>query len=400
MSGERGGDQAVRRRARTATQLKIFINYRREEASFPAHQLYDALVQHFGEHQVFIDVDTIEPGLPFNEVIDREVGSCDVLVAVVGRDWLTLTDEKGHRRLDKPDDWVRLEIEEALERGVRVIPALLRGAEPPTSEELPESLRPLARLQAVSLSDDARWRDDVMRLIRVLERIGETRARRDEQSAEAEGSRFRRAPLLIGALAGVVAAAVAVPVFALGHGKDGSSSGPVDHALPKLGFGDYVMVSGISVNCLVSPTAAPVGAIECYRTNASGIRPRSYSGFVSDAGAYVFYYDGKLKYHHVYDKDNPPTLPVAAVKAPANPRNVGAEGRAIGASQTLRVLNTHVRCRTSKPSPHLSVTCFYADTDGEPAARSYAIVVDKAGVTLAVVTANGRLRPVDRQLNP
>ena len=179
MSEEQGGGGEGL--AEATHPLKIFINYRREEASFPAHRLYEDLAERFGEEQVFIDVDTIEPGLPFDEVIEREVGSCDVLLVMIGPHWLELTDESGRRRLDKPDDYVRLEVEAALGRGVRVIPALLREAGPPSSDELPESLKRLARLQALPLSDDRRWREDVERLIRLLKKLQEVKAKAAEE---------------------------------------------------------------------------------------------------------------------------------------------------------------------------------------------------------------------------
>jgi hypothetical protein len=182
VSDEQGGGGDLADAAATPP-LKIFINYRREEASFPAHRLYEDLAERFGEEQVFIDVDTIEPGLPFDEVIEREVGSCDVLLVMIGPNWLELTDETGRRRLDKPDDYVRLEVEAALRRGVRVIPALLREASPPSSDQLPESLQRLARLQALPLSDDRRWREDVERLIRLLKKLQEVKAEAAEQAA-------------------------------------------------------------------------------------------------------------------------------------------------------------------------------------------------------------------------
>src|SRR5215831_16515157 len=100
----------------------IFVSYRRHESRDFAGRLYDRLAGRFGEGQVFIDVDTIEPGVDFAEAISREVATCQVLVAVIGPNWLTATDERGRRRLDDPDDLVRLEIEAALARDVRVIP--------------------------------------------------------------------------------------------------------------------------------------------------------------------------------------------------------------------------------------------------------------------------------------
>jgi ABC-type amino acid transport substrate-binding protein len=148
---------------------RIFISYRREETAYPAGWLFDRLADRFGGGQVFKDVDSIEPGDDFVEVITRAVGSCDVLLALIGGEWLTITDAHGRRRLDNPDDFVRLEIEAALERGVRVIPILVDGARMPTAEELPASLARLVRRQALELSP-ARFDHDLGRLLRVLDR--------------------------------------------------------------------------------------------------------------------------------------------------------------------------------------------------------------------------------------
>src|ERR1700747_1122745 len=106
----------------------IFVSYRRQDSSHLAGRLYDHLADRFGEGQVFMDVDTIEPGLDFAEEVTRAVAACQVLVAVIGPAWLTAADGRGRRRLDDPDDFVRLEIETALVRGVRVIPVLAQGA--------------------------------------------------------------------------------------------------------------------------------------------------------------------------------------------------------------------------------------------------------------------------------
>jgi TIR domain len=106
---------------------RIVISYRREETAYPAGWLFDRLADRFGGGQVFKDVDSIDPGDDFVEVITRAVGSCDVLLALIGGEWLTITDAHGRRRLDNPEDFVRLEIEAALERDVRVIPILVDG---------------------------------------------------------------------------------------------------------------------------------------------------------------------------------------------------------------------------------------------------------------------------------
>src|SRR6516162_9817312 len=88
---------------------RIFMSYRREDAAYPASWLYDRLASHFGRDQVFKDVDSIELGDDFVEVITAAVGSCDVLLALIGDRWLAITDSGGRRRLDDPDDFVRLE---------------------------------------------------------------------------------------------------------------------------------------------------------------------------------------------------------------------------------------------------------------------------------------------------
>ncbi len=155
---------------------RIFISYRREETAYPAGWLYDRLADRFGGGQVFKDVDSIQLGDDFVEVITSAVGSCDVLLALIGDQWLTITDEHGRRRLDDPDDFVRLEIEAALTRNVRVIPILVDGARMPRADELPGSLARLVRLQALELSP-ARFDFDTGRLLKVLDRtLAEVRA--------------------------------------------------------------------------------------------------------------------------------------------------------------------------------------------------------------------------------
>src|SRR5215469_5606905 len=133
----------------------IFISYRRQESSHLAGRLYDRLADRFGEGQVFIDVDAIEPGVDFAEAIRRAVAACQVLVTVIGPNWLTATDQRGGRRLDDPDDLVRLEIEAALARGVRVIPILVAGAVMPGRQDLPESLAGLARRNALIIRHES-----------------------------------------------------------------------------------------------------------------------------------------------------------------------------------------------------------------------------------------------------
>jgi len=148
---------------------RIFMSYRREDADYPAAWLFAELVSHFSRDQVFKDVDSIDLGDDFVEVITNAVGSCDVLLALIGRRWLTITGQDGRRRLDNPDDFVRLEIEAALTRNVRVIPILVEAAQMPRAGELPASLAKLARRQALELSSN-RFTLDTQRLLKTLDR--------------------------------------------------------------------------------------------------------------------------------------------------------------------------------------------------------------------------------------
>ena len=150
----------------------IFISYRRDDSAGYARAIYDQFVQHFSTERVFIDVDAIEPGLPFDEALERAVGKCDILLAIIGRRWLD-QQESTSSRLHDPNDFVRLEIAAALSRNVRVVPVLLDGASMPTEQQLPEPLRALARRNAIEVSN-SRFKSDVARLISAVSKaLGE-----------------------------------------------------------------------------------------------------------------------------------------------------------------------------------------------------------------------------------
>ena len=164
---------------------RVFISYRRDDTAYPAGWLYDRLANQYGGGQVFKDVDSINLGDDFVQAITAAVGSCDVLLALIGKLWLTLTDESGQRRLDDPDDFVRLEIEAALTRNVRVIPILIDGARMPRLDELPDSLVSLGRRQALELNPN-RFEYDTGRLLKVLDMaVADVRAAEDDEAATA-----------------------------------------------------------------------------------------------------------------------------------------------------------------------------------------------------------------------
>jgi hypothetical protein len=160
------------------TPGRIFISYRRDETGFPASWLYERLATRFGSDQVFKDVDSIELGDDFPEAIANAVGACDVLLVLIGAQWIAITDEVGRRRLENSDDFVRLEIEAALQRKVRIIPILVGKAKMPHPNQLPASLGKLVHRQALEL-DPNRFEADSLRLVRVVEKtLAEEEARR------------------------------------------------------------------------------------------------------------------------------------------------------------------------------------------------------------------------------
>ncbi|MDT3777260.1 toll/interleukin-1 receptor domain-containing protein [Nitrospira sp. MA-1] len=142
----------------------IFISYRREDSIAYASWLFDLLADRFGEKQIFMDIDTMKVGLDFMEQIEKAVQSCDVLIAVIGKTWVKIQDEEGLRRLDNPEDFVRVEIQAALERNIPVIPLLVGGAGMPKATDLPDPIAKLARRHAMNMSDE-RFRADATRLI-------------------------------------------------------------------------------------------------------------------------------------------------------------------------------------------------------------------------------------------
>jgi TIR domain len=145
----------------------IFISYRRDDAEGQAGRLFDDLTRTFGTEAVFMDVAAIEPGRDFRLAIDQQVASCGVLLAIIGKSWITAKDESGARRLDNVMDFVRLETASALKRDIPVVPVLVQGATMPRGNDLPGDLKELAYRNAVELTH-ARWDSDVELLIKAL----------------------------------------------------------------------------------------------------------------------------------------------------------------------------------------------------------------------------------------
>jgi TIR domain len=145
---------------------RVFISYRREDCMPHALLLAEKLQSH-ANAEVFLDIESVAPGVSFPELIEREIASCDVALVLIGDDWLQITDSDGAQRIRDPQDWVHIEIRSALERGVLTIPVLVEGAAMPRPQDLPEPISHLAFRHAVDLRD-ATFGSDFERLARAL----------------------------------------------------------------------------------------------------------------------------------------------------------------------------------------------------------------------------------------
>jgi hypothetical protein len=146
---------------------KVFISYRRDDSAGYAGRVHDRLAHEFGSDLLFMDVDSVPLGVNFIKVLRDEVAKCEVLLAVIGPNWLNANDEAGHRRLDHPHDFVRIEIAAALQRNISVIPILLDGATIPKANQLPKDLRELAVRNGLEIRH-ASFHSDMDKLIRGL----------------------------------------------------------------------------------------------------------------------------------------------------------------------------------------------------------------------------------------
>jgi len=146
---------------------KIFISYRRQDAQAAAGRIFDHLSASFAKPDVFMDVDSIEPGADFVALLEERMSQCEALIAVIGPNWTDVTDRDGNRHLNGRNDYVRLEIESALKRNILVVPVLVDGARMPDEANLPDPLKPLARRNAAEVSHH-RFHDDTEKLSRFL----------------------------------------------------------------------------------------------------------------------------------------------------------------------------------------------------------------------------------------
>lgn len=148
----------------------IFISYRRREALKEARAVFEKLSREFGAGRVFIDLESLDYGVDFVESLDRQLQHCEVMLVLIGPGWLDSPYGHGGRRLDDPNDFVRIELRTALQRNIRVVPVLFDGAPMPRTVDLPADLEPLARRNKIDL-DFHRFDADIGRLIGSLRKL-------------------------------------------------------------------------------------------------------------------------------------------------------------------------------------------------------------------------------------
>ena len=202
----------------------LFISYRRGDAAGHAGRLSDRLVARFGEDRVFIDVEDIKPGDDFEHAIERTLSQCDHLLAVVGPHWLKALNE----RAGDANDLVRREICSAMEKGIRVIPILVGGAQMPRQIDLPPELRAFGRCDAIEIDDD-NFDQDARRLLDFL-------AGTSKPAPGPARQWWRLAP--IWATVALILALVGFRALGPERGRQGSRPG-VSRSLPALTYGSW-----------------------------------------------------------------------------------------------------------------------------------------------------------------
>lgn len=130
---------------------ELFVNYRRSDSAWAAGRIGDRLSAALGSDSVFLDTITIEPGVDFVEAIGDHIEECNVLLSVIGDNWIEILQS----RQTQANDFVRIEIAQALARGVRIVPVVVDNAQIPSESDLPEDLKSLARLNAVRITSDS-----------------------------------------------------------------------------------------------------------------------------------------------------------------------------------------------------------------------------------------------------
>src|SRR4030095_15739572 len=145
----------------------IILSYRREDSAGVTGRIFDRLIQEFGTDRVFMDIDSMPAGVDFHDHLQEILEDCGALLVIIGKSWRSQRKGQPARIMD-PDDWVRIEVETALQRAIPVVPLLIDGASLPSRDHLPESLWPLLRRNALPIDSGRDFHAQLSRLVRDL----------------------------------------------------------------------------------------------------------------------------------------------------------------------------------------------------------------------------------------
>ena len=149
--------------------MNIFINYRRNDTKIFATIIYEKILKHINNSNVFLDIDTIEPGENFINSIIKTIDKCQLMLSLIGPNWIK-QDEKYGTNIKNPHDFVQLEIHEALKRNIKIIPILINDASMPKESDLPCELHSILKFSALSINE-ATLETDINSFIYQLLRI-------------------------------------------------------------------------------------------------------------------------------------------------------------------------------------------------------------------------------------
>ncbi len=152
----------------SGAQSTIILSYRREDSAGVTGRIFDRLTQEFGTDRVFMDIDSMPAGVDFHDHLQEILADCGALLVVIGKSWRSQRKGQPARIMD-PDDWVRVEVETALQRSIPVVPLLIDGASLPNRDQLPESLWPLLRRNALPVDSGRDFHAQLTRLVRDLQ---------------------------------------------------------------------------------------------------------------------------------------------------------------------------------------------------------------------------------------
>jgi hypothetical protein len=259
---------------------KLFISYRREDSQDIAGRIFDRLARQFGDEAVFIDVDAIPYGVDFRQYLTTWVASCDILIAVIGKDWLDAVHERGpnagRRRLEDPTDFVRIEVSAALARHIPVIPLLVGGAAMPLPDQLPPDLADLAFRNAAEVRSGRDFHADISRLISGVERLLKTPPPLPAKPAHATPLPEQDSPALARGVAPTQVDPPAV-LWPTNLGFDGPDEGGVPYGW----FNSAGYVGGVSTDYEVAVYPRPrVPQGRCVRMHRSGGHTKEFGSLM------------------------------------------------------------------------------------------------------------------------